>query len=245
MKLPAKHVIRSCVVIPTTVVWVVFAAWGQVSAHNGAVAAATPVSEILIDGHFDDWPAHIEAHGIKRSEYEEPYSGASDFQGTFRIAYTPGTPHLYVAFEIGDDSFVGHDGDVVSVDNVGLYVDVDHPERHPGTAWGDRAPRSRLLPGIWSSWFLDTPPAGSAAERLAWADVARVRDGALTRYEWRISVDQITGKSEPLEAGQVIGLGVLCSSARRAVIAVMLLFTRRGSCCSFEWVCLPHSGGRK
>ncbi|MGY8827186.1 MAG: hypothetical protein ACKVJG_25255 [Candidatus Latescibacterota bacterium] len=36
-------------------------------AHNGRIALAAPVDNIVIDGHFDDWPEDLIRHSISQA----------------------------------------------------------------------------------------------------------------------------------------------------------------------------------
>jgi hypothetical protein len=36
-------------------------------AHNGRIALAVPVDNIVIDGHFDDWPEDLIRHSISQA----------------------------------------------------------------------------------------------------------------------------------------------------------------------------------
>ena len=90
-------------------------------AHNGAVALASPVAGITIDGNLSDWPAGLPRYSINHPDYGRIPTGPTDLSATFRVAYSPTDTLLYVAIESLDESHHANDG-------TGVYLDFEHPE---------------------------------------------------------------------------------------------------------------------
>jgi hypothetical protein len=52
----------------------------SVVAHNGVVALAYPIQDIIIDGDFTDWPDDWPRYAITRSEFGERLRDAADYR---------------------------------------------------------------------------------------------------------------------------------------------------------------------
>ena len=94
--------------------------------HNGAVAFATPVTSIEVDGELGDWPPNIKVHPIEKAEFGDQPDGDKDLAGQFRVGYDVKRAMLYVAVEVTDSSVVrdddaGHDWS--AQDGCAIYID--------------------------------------------------------------------------------------------------------------------------
>ena len=101
-------------------------------AFNGASTQALVVEGIEVDGALFDWPDEIERHPIQEvlsGGMFQPPGSSADFEGSFRVAYSPGQQALFVAAQIRDDSAVMQGaGGLLAWNNVdGLEVYLGDP----------------------------------------------------------------------------------------------------------------------
>jgi CubicO group peptidase (beta-lactamase class C family) len=155
-------------------------------ADNGQLARATVVSELTIDGDFSDWPAELERHPVGLNNNGDPRPGDADFDAAFRAAFDPATNQVFVALEVRDDVHHVSEAEGVSwqeQDGVILYLDAEHSARGSGAAlYSANGPQRQMLTPQYT-WDTETL-------ELDWddAELAVVRSGDVTRYEWRLDV---------------------------------------------------------
>ena len=77
---------------------------GSVQAHNGSVALATPVSELVVDGDLTDWPEGMTRYPVRLPEFGDRPRDQADLNAHFRIGYNLDESALYVAVEVRDES---------------------------------------------------------------------------------------------------------------------------------------------
>jgi signal transduction histidine kinase/ligand-binding sensor domain-containing protein/CheY-like chemotaxis protein/HPt (histidine-containing phosphotransfer) domain-containing protein len=144
-------------------------------AHNGSIALAAPVRNIVVDGHLDDWPDDLTRYPISHTEYGSPPADSADLDASFRIGYDAQNNALYIALEVGDES-VSIDTSATATwnnqDGCEIYLDIVHSEE------GSSAVQYFV--------YGDQGAAAESDNRIA--HVAWQRDGTGHRYEWRIQL---------------------------------------------------------
>ncbi len=143
-------------------------------AHNGAVAQASPVAGITLDGDAADWPATLPPYPIARAEYGDAPSGERDLSAHFRIGYNHTESALYILVEVNDESAVldtaaGRSWD--TQDGCELYVDAVHGS----------------LPTQYA-YYLDQPSGSRSWDGV---EVAMRQTAAGWRYEWRVALPEV------------------------------------------------------
>ena len=147
-----------------------------VCAHNGSVALAVPVEEIVVDGDFSDWPVEARRYSVARFGYGDPPGDESDLKAWFSLGYDISGNALYLAVEVEDDAvLVGAEGE--DQDGCEVYLDLLHGDRDsPATmyaAYGERR-EVRNQRGSLQPW--------------EGVELGQTREGNILRYEWKIEV---------------------------------------------------------
>ena len=102
------------------------------AAHNGQVALAYPLENIVVDGDLADWPTAAESYPIALAEYGVSPENEDDFSAHFRVGYNAAESVLYVAVEVRDQSIVVDATDAGTWNNQDgceIYLDVEHGEQ--------------------------------------------------------------------------------------------------------------------
>ncbi|MFT5089523.1 MAG: two-component system sensor histidine kinase ChiS [Planctomycetota bacterium] len=162
-------------------------------AHNGRIALAAPVGNIVIDGYFDDWPEDLIRHSISQAEYGSPPLNRSDLDASFRIGYDAQANALYLAVEVSDESVVIDTSAAAtwnSQDGCEIYLDILHSEE------GSSAVQYFL--------YGDQGTAATSNDRKRIVNVAWQRDAEGHRYEWRL---QLTATTPPRSIGLDVVIG--------------------------------------
>ena len=165
-----------------------------VQGHNGRVALAYPVANIILDGDLSDWPADLVSYPIATQQSGSPPRDASDFEGSFRIGYNLEENALYLAVKMRDESMVIDGEDRVDLifpnnrDACTAIIQLDHGklEQTINLRW----------PGV----------VGDKRQLLAaGTEVVFRRDAEAHYYEWRVDAGQSEDRAT-LYPNQVIGL---------------------------------------
>ena len=157
--------------------------------HNGAVAVALPLPQIVVDGDLADWPERTR-YQVSRAEYGDRPQGEADLNAFFRVGFTTSPAALYLALEVEDESVIiddSPDRDWNTEDGCEIYLDLGHAD------------------GIASQFALrgeGTPQQqaqGKAPDRVAWS-----RTAGRHVYEWRfdlsgIDLSTLSGRSLALD----------------------------------------------
>lgn len=172
-------------------------------AHNGHVALAAPLSNIVIDGDFSDWPEGMTRYPIALPEYGDLPRDETDFRADFRSGYNAAENALYLAVAVRDESSVIADDTPASgpewaiQDGCEIFVDVTHGEKDSPVRqfviWGDRR-----------ATFSAAGMAGSLQD----VQLQVVRSAQGDQYEWRVDLGGL-GRPLPVEhAHALLGLDV-------------------------------------
>lgn len=170
-------------------------------ADNGAFAPSQPVRDIVIDGDLGDWPKDPSETDIAYNAQGERRPGDDDFSARFRSGYDLESGNLYVAIVVRDDTHHiedAEDSGWSEQDGVILYLDPTHSVTGSGAAlFSVSGPHRRIL--------TPTHTWDATVKGLDWddAEVAVVRTGDTTTYEWRIRAPK------PLVANRTLGLDFL------------------------------------
>ena len=111
-------------------------------AHNGAVAIATQVSGLRVDGDLGDWPVDAQWYPIALFSYGDVLDSKADLQAWFHVGYDPGEHAVYVAVEVEDESLVLGTGSRVSWndgDGSEAYLEVAHDAAGPSMQYWVRS----------------------------------------------------------------------------------------------------------
>jgi signal transduction histidine kinase/ligand-binding sensor domain-containing protein/DNA-binding NarL/FixJ family response regulator len=146
-----------------------------VFAHNGVVAYAPPLEDIVIDGDLSEWPADMEWHEIARVEAGILPQGQHDLQAWHAVGYGEGGQVIYLAVRVEDDVWIDDSTDQfwASEDGIEVYFAATH----------DGNPAQLSFRG---SVF--TPVGNETA--------AMRRDGGQRTYEWRVPIADLPGAQE-------------------------------------------------
>lgn len=165
----------------------------HVSAHNGAVCYAYPVSGIKIDGNLSDWPKTALLYPLEVQLEEGQAYDKSDCSAFFQLGYDLKNRSLYIALEIMDDDIVEDSSGNPqwnSQDGVELSIDAQHLPFGSGVA-------SYLY--TKSLKHINKAAFDPAANTASWdkVEVVILRKGNKTIYEYRIDLGDylVVGKS--------------------------------------------------
>lgn len=99
-------------------------------AHNGQLALAAALEDIVVDGDLRDWPRRLPSYPIETPAYGVSPTDDSDLAASYRVGYDAEKNHLLVAITVIDESSVtpiGANWD--ATDGMELYLDVSHGSR--------------------------------------------------------------------------------------------------------------------
>jgi len=166
----------------------------SIEAHNGAVAIALPVDDIIVDGDLSDWPDDLMGYPVAVAAAGSDAHNHEDFQAFFRVGYSAAENSLYIGIEVEDestiiDSSAARDWD--TEDGCEIYVDLAH---------GDNSfARQHVIRGSG----LGAPSEDGDGE----AYVRWRRQEGRHQYEWKISLAGL-GHS-PVGSGRTISVDVV------------------------------------
>lgn len=98
-------------------------------AHNGAIAYAYPVNNIVLDGELDDWPDEMIRYPITQLGAGVAAESETDFHAHFRIGFNQVDNTILIAVEIKDQSIVLDGSRKVNwdtYDGMEVYIDPNH-----------------------------------------------------------------------------------------------------------------------
>ena len=165
------------------------------SAHNGWVATAVPVSGITIDGDFSDWPADMRQYPIEQALRGDSPQDRTDFEAFFRIGYSEAENALYLAVEVTDESMVidsSAEATPYTRDGCALLVDATH---------GEGATRLAIFPA-WADTFEEISQTNSLLKALI--AMHSTAEGRI--YEWCLKLPQKGPEGRKLRGGISLGL---------------------------------------
>lgn len=122
-----RHFYKACYVL--VLVFLQLIINSRLSAHNGAIGYAYPVSGITIDGDLRDWPTNIERYNMERIRVGVPAENEADLSANFRIGYDATLNVLLLAVEVFDQSIQTDTSGYVNWnthDGMEIYLDPDH-----------------------------------------------------------------------------------------------------------------------
>ena len=173
--------------------WCCFLYCRPLLAHNGSVAYAYPLGNIIVDGNFSDWPAGAVKYRIGQHLSDTKPADETDFSGFFQLGYRADNRSLYIAFTITDQDFMEDTSRNVrwnSQDGLELSLDARHLLSGSGVA---SFMYSKTLHNTNNAFY--DPFAKNAGWDIM--EVSMVIKGTTRFYEWRIALgDQFSvGKS--------------------------------------------------
>ncbi len=163
-------------------------------AQNGAVAVALPVTGIVVDGEFSDWP-DLPIQTIGFTEAGSRHVDQDDLQATFRLGYNASEDALYVAVEVRDQSVVAGPVEVDAAsappnawntyDGCDLYISLSD---------------SKGKQGVIQYGFYGNALALGNRQYVQWH---AQRTSGLHRYEWRVDLAGLreSAKLDSMESG--------------------------------------------
>ena len=158
-----------------------------VHSHNGAIAGATSIHDISVDGDLSDWPSDLAWHPIAHSGFGDLPTDDHDLHGRYRVGYDANQHALYVAVEVADESHVvldEDDGQWNSQDGCSIYIETKHTP-------GDHDVRQYFYCGknLW-------PPVNDTYVNDA---VVKMKTTAGNRvYEWKVPLPPNVPAGEPI-----------------------------------------------
>ncbi|MEM7386635.1 MAG: serine hydrolase [Verrucomicrobiota bacterium] len=163
-----------------------------VFSHNGAIAFAYPLENIVIDGDLSDWPSDMKTHEVSHADYGAQPENPEDLSCHFRIGYNPEDKTLLIAAEVNDDSPVGNPTDYrkgwwQTQDGFEVYLDRAHRKR-------DYAIEQ------YSRFGTHLENHGAGDKRQVALEVSS--DERSRRYEWSIKL------GEAYEIGRTFGFDI-------------------------------------
>ena len=195
---------------------------GPAASHNGAVALATPVEGITVDGDLSDWPRGLTEYPIALTEYGSWPADSADLQASFRVGCDRRAQLLYLAVDVRDESAVldSPAGRAWNTeDGIEIYLSLDHR--------GGVAGVQHLLQG--SDRVGPDADDGHGVRGRAWHGPGR------HAYEWRLPFDQATSPVLSLDLAVLdadrdgsfswlawgVGISKHASAARRGDVVVL------------------------
>ncbi len=169
-------------------------------------AIATPLSNIVVDGHLEDWPSDLPQIPIRtmlvgNGGYDtKTRKNGNDPEASFRVGYDRKTQLIYLAVTVPDNDQVGKAGDPWHTDAVEVYVDGD-PNDQPATpaarSWDNNTKDPLKMPVLQYAGIPGTGGTyGDSHNRnpsLVYGNIANTgtqmkfqRSGEVTTYEWAI-----------------------------------------------------------
>ncbi|HJP29818.1 MAG TPA: two-component regulator propeller domain-containing protein [Candidatus Latescibacteria bacterium] len=180
----------------------------EARAHNGAVALALPIDEIVVDGHLGDWPDSLPTYPIALPEYGERPTDSADLAAQFRVGFSQSPPALYLALEASDESVVIDNSparDWMTEDGCEIYIDLGHDDASIATQYAVRGAGSEQ----------QRHQDSDAPTRVAWT-----RTSGVHIYEWRFDLSQDD----------------LPSAAGARILSLDVVISDRDADGSFSWV---------
>ncbi|NII29700.1 serine hydrolase [Pseudoflavitalea sp. X16] len=165
-------------------------------AHNGTIGYAYPLSKIIVDGDFTDWPKTMVKYPLSYNLSETRPRDGADYTGFFQIGYRMENKSLYLAITVMDDDFMEDSSKNVqwnTQDGLELCLDARHLRVGSGVA---SFMYSKNLRNTNHAYFDDF--ARSASWKIM--EVMMMRRGNTRFYEWRIAL------GEQLVPGRSIGI---------------------------------------
>ena len=176
----------------------------SVYAHSGAVAVATPLSNIVIDGDLSDWPTDMVHYPIERTEFYQPPRNLQDVQAHFRIGFNEQENALYIGIEVKDESVLLREtgGNWRNQDGSGLYLDVVHQDVNSPV----------LHYALWGNIHRVAGTPGKEGRPEDY-EVGHKHGDSTHQYEWKINISEASRGQLQLKSGTLLGLDVvLCDS---------------------------------
>lgn len=195
----------------TLAVILCFSGAGVSLADNGAIALAGPVSDIEIDGDFNDWPADLPWHSIDHRSSGAANRELVDQRARFRVACDQEA--LYLAVEVTSDplpdAVASSEQDRSPADRLRcvVYLDIDHHQ-------------SNLLPIRYDSRSANTSLVDANVRQVAVQ--RRESPQSSSRYEWRLNLKSLSLATYKPSPGNVVGLGIEIGAQETAESAHML-----------------------
>ncbi|MGX1930153.1 serine hydrolase [Flagellimonas sp. 2504JD4-2] len=159
---------------------------------DDAIAYASPLSDIVLDGDLSEWPANMVKYPIKNAELGKVPDNDKDFKGNFRIGYNSEHGEIYIAMEIMDESLVIESPEVSFWDNqdgLELYIN-------------EKSLKSGSPVTQYSEYGNDRNAYGA---RTAWDNVemAKVITENGKTVEWKVKLDK------KIDEGMSLGVDVV------------------------------------
>ncbi len=102
-------------------------------ADNGQVALAFPISDVIIDGDLEDWPAGMTVHPISLDYFGNEEINKDDFWASYRVGYNVENQSIYLAVEVQDESeFADSENPWNQQDSAIAYIDPSHSPHGSG-----------------------------------------------------------------------------------------------------------------
>ena len=162
------------------------------------IAYAYPLSEITLDGNLDDWPEEAKPLPLSNTLWGAGLSSDVDLSAHFRAGYSLEENALFLALTITDDERIEHENPTWNnQDTYSLYVNEQHKLTGSGTVRYTVASNFKEATDPNQHWDPGLPAL------ISWDKLAyRIKTvGNKTIIELRYTLQ------EPLEVGQVMGLG--------------------------------------
>ena len=164
-------------------------------AHNGRIALAHPVGDIVVDGDFSDWPADLQRYPIALNEYGLPPLDADDFAADFRVAYNRQARALYLAIDVRDQAAVidtSNRRDWFTQDACEIYFNTTHGQSSTAKQYALRGAGE---------------PQQRADQSGQKTQVKWQRQAGHQRYEWRLDLSAL--EEAQFEHGITLGFDVV------------------------------------
>ncbi len=161
-------------------------------AHNGAIAYATPMPAVTIDGDFSDWPEDMTHHAMEKIRVGVDPEDSQDLSAHFRIGFSPALQKIFIAVEVVDQSLVLDTTQYVNWnthDGMELYLDATHHGSKATITQFSHYGLKRLIFGHEENW--DD------------VEMEMMRTSSGRSYEWAIAIDR------PLSEGLSLGLDLV------------------------------------
>ncbi|MEL6484277.1 MAG: hypothetical protein AAFP96_05455, partial [Bacteroidota bacterium] len=154
-------------------------------ADNGSLAYAYPIGNITIDGKLDDWPEHITKYHFGGFPESFVPDGPDDLASYFTIGYDESDQYLYISVCTVDDTYVRNEGtpEWWAHDMQVLYLDPKHEKGPSGVIALEANEYVKKIVEKERNW---DPLVTNANWEMA--EMAMVREGTNTIYEWRIQL---------------------------------------------------------
>jgi RNA polymerase sigma factor (sigma-70 family) len=201
--------------------------------RRSAVAVATPMSGITIDGRLDDWPRNLHRYPIRNQLIGHPHYDSEsravgrDPDASFQVGYDPDRGLIYLAVVVRDEDadVVVHRSNVLQTDAVEVYIDAAFGQGpvsqipEPSGDWRETLDAATMpvlqyaaVPGpvrAYGDRWGANPSLVYARTRETRTKMRYRTDGDVTTYEWAIQAyDQYPDQPTRLSAGMRLGFDV-------------------------------------